>query len=70
MKHNLARLTSVILVPLVAAVAAVLALSGCSAATPASHTTSTAAQSSCDLTPAPPSGFTEQKTSVGGTGIN
>jgi hypothetical protein len=29
-----------------------------------------AAQSSCSLNPSPPSGFTEQKTSAGGIGIN
>jgi pimeloyl-ACP methyl ester carboxylesterase len=71
--HNTGRLRTAILGPLAVAatVALAAALSGCSSATSgqpaAAHA---AAQSGCSLNPSPPPGFTEQKTSAGGIGIN
>ena len=69
MKHNIGGLRPAVLGPLAVAatIAVTAALSGCSPATSAQPA---AAQSSCSLNPSPPSGFTEQKTSAGGIGIN
>ena len=73
MKHNNGRLRTAILGPLAVAatIAVTAALSGCSSATSAQPAAAhPAAQSGCSLNPSPPSGFTEQKTSAGGIGIN
>jgi pimeloyl-ACP methyl ester carboxylesterase len=50
-----------------------LALSGCTSTNTASSAATTPPKvpsPACDVTPAPPAGFTEKKTSVGGIGIN
>ena len=73
MKYTIGRLRSVILGSVAAAAitAVTAALGGCSSVTSAqSATTHESAQSSCSLNPSPPSGFTEQKASAGGIGIN
>jgi pimeloyl-ACP methyl ester carboxylesterase len=72
-KHNIGRLRPTILgsFAAAAAIAVTAALSGCSSATSAQPAAPhAAAQSNCSLNPSPPSGFTEQKTSAGGIGIN
>ena len=57
--------------PVAAIVAVTAALSGCSSVTSAQPAAlHAAAQSNCSLNPSPPPGFTEQKTSAGGIGIN
>ena len=54
-----------------ATIAVAAALSGCSSAASAQPAARhRARQSACSLNPSPPSGFTEQKTSAGGIGIN
>jgi hypothetical protein len=72
-KYTIERLRSVILGSVAAAAitAVTAALGGCSSVTTAqSATAHESAQSSCSLNPSPPSGFTEQKASAGGIGIN
>lgn len=77
MKYNIGRLRSAGLASLAAtaAIAVTATLSGCSSATSAQSAAAHSpgqgvAQSHCSLDPSPPSGFTEQKASAGGIGIN
>jgi pimeloyl-ACP methyl ester carboxylesterase len=58
-------------VAVAATIAVTATLSGCSSVTSAQPAARhSVAQSGCALNPSPPSGFTEQKTSAGGIGIN